>query len=228
MKKGMVVVFFSFQLSEGNQLGNSKIKVLIACEYSGTVRDEFLKLGFDAMSCDILPCESGIYYGNKGKHYEGDVFDLLYGKNDNYFDLMIAHPPCTHLSVSGARWFTEGKKPMHLRDDAIEFVQKLMDAPVKHIAIENPVSVISSYIRKSNQMINPYQFGDHEYKRTCLWLKNLPKLVETNNVKEATDKLPPKEKHRIWWLGSGKGKERSKFYKGIAQAMAKQWGDAIK
>jgi len=209
-------------------LGNSKIKVLIACEYSGTVRDEFLKLGFDAMSCDILPCESGIYYGNKGKHYEGDVFDLLYGKNDNYFDLMIAHPPCTHLSVSGARWFTEGKKPMHLRDDAIEFVQKLMDAPVKHIAIENPVSVISSYIRKSDQMINPYQFGDHEYKRTCLWLKNLPKLVETNNVKEATDKLPPKEKHRIWWLGSGKGKERSKFYKGIAQAMAKQWGDAIK
>ena len=203
-------------------------KVLIACEYSGTVRDEFLKLGFDAMSCDILPCESGIYYGNKGKHYEGDVFDLLYGKNDNYFDLMIAHPPCTHLSVSGARWFTEGKKPMHLRDDAIEFVQKLMDAPVKHIAIENPVSVISSYIRKSDQMINPYQFGDHEYKRTCLWLKNLPKLVETNNVKEATDKLPPKEKHRIWWLGSGKGKERSKFYKGIAQAMAKQWGDAIK
>lgn len=223
-----MVVFFSFQLSEGNQLGNSKIKVLIACEYSGTVRDEFLKLGFDAMSCDILPCESGIYYGNKGKHYEGDVFDLLYGKNDNYFDLMIAHPPCTHLSVSGARWFTEGKKPMHLRDDAIEFVQKLMDAPVKHIAIENPVSVISSYIRKSDQMINPYQFGDHEYKRTCLWLKNLPKLVETNNVKEATDKLPPKEKHRIWWLGSGKGKERSKFYKGIAQAMAKQWGDAIK
>lgn len=228
-----MVVFFSFQMSEGNQLGNRKIKnrqfkVLIACEYSGTVRDEFLKLGFDAMSCDILPCESGIYYGNKGKHYEGDVFDLLYGKNDNYFDLMIAHPPCTHLSVSGARWFTEGKKPMHLRDDAIEFVQKLMDAPVKHIAIENPVSVISSYIRKSDQMINPYQFGDHEYKRTCLWLKNLPKLVETNNVKEATDKLPPKEKHRIWWLGSGKGKERSKFYKGIAQAMAKQWGDAIK
>jgi len=220
----MVVVFFSFQMSEGNQLGNSKIKVLIACEYSGTVRDEFLKLGFDAMSCDILPCESEI----KGKHYEGNVFDLLYGKNSNDFDLMIAHPPCTHLSVSGARWFTEGKKPMHLRDDAIEFVQKLMDAPVKHIAIENPVSVISSYIRKSDQMINPYQFGDHEYKRTCLWLKNLPKLVETNNVKEATDKLPTKEKHRIWWLGGGKGKERSKFYKGIAQAMAKQWGDAIK
>jgi hypothetical protein len=220
----MVVAFFSFQPSEVNQLDNSKIKVLIACEYSGTVRDEFLKLGFDAMSCDILPCESKI----KGKHYEGNVFDLLYGKNSNYFDLMIAHPPCTHLSVSGARWFTEGKKPWSLRDDAIEFVQKLMDAPVKHIAIENPVSVISSYIRKSDQMINPYQFGDHEYKRTCLWLKDLPKLIDTDNVKEATDKLPVKEKHRIWWLGSGKGKERSKFYKGIAQAMAKQWGDAIK
>ena len=219
----MVVAFFSFQPSEVNQLDNSKIKVLIACEYSGTVRDEFLKLGFDAMSCDILPCESEI----KGKHYEGNVFDLLYGKNSNYFDLMIAHPPCTHLSVSGARWFTEGKKPWSLRDDAIEFVQKLMDAPVKHIAIENPVSVISSYIRKSDQMINPYQFGHKEYKRTCLWLKDLPKLIETDNVKAETDQLHPKEKNRIWWMGSGKGKERSLFYQGIAKAMAKQWGDYI-
>ena len=194
------------------------MKVLVACEYSGIVRDAFTSKGHDAWSCDILPTES------PGNHFQGDILEHL----NKGWDLMIAHPPCTHLSVSGARWFTEGKKPMHLRDDAIEFVQKLMDAPVKHIAIENPVSVISSYIRKSDQMINPYQFGDHEYKRTCLWLKNLPKLVETNNVKEATDKLPPKEKHRIWWLGGGKGKERSKFYKGIAQAMAKQWGDAIK
>ena len=102
-----------------------------------------------------------------------------------------------------------------------------MDAPIKHIAIENPVSVISSYIRKSDQMINPYQFGHYEYKRTCLWLKNLPKLKETKNVKEETDKLPAKEKHRIWWIGSGKGKERSKFYTGIADAMADQWGEYI-
>jgi len=197
-----------------------KIKVLVACEYSGTVRDAFLKLGFDAWSCDILPCESNI----KNRHYEEDIFNIL----DKGWDLMIAHPPCTHLSVSGARWFTEGKKPMHLRDEAIEFVKKLMNAPIKHIAIENPVSVISSYIRKSDQMINPFQFGHKEYKRTCLWLKNLPKLKETNNVKIETDKLPVKEKHRIHWLGSGKGKERSLFYKGIAEAMATQWGDYIK
>jgi hypothetical protein len=191
------------------------MKVLVACEYSGIVRDAFTKKGHDATSCDILPTES------EGKHYQGDVLDIL---NDGW-DLMIAHPPCTHLSVSGARWFTEGRKPMYLRDEAIEFVRKLMDAPINKIAIENPVSVISSYIRKSDQMINPFQFGHKEYKRTCLWLKNLPKLKETNNVKKETDTLPEKEKHRIWWIGGGKGKERSKFYTGIADAMADQWGE---
>lgn len=194
------------------------MKVLIACEYSGIVRDAFTKKGFDATSCDILPTES------EGKHYQGDVLDIL---NDGW-DLMIAHPPCTHLSVSGARWFTEGKKPMYLREQAIEFVKKLMDAPIDKICIENPVSVISSYIRKSDQMINPFQFGHMEYKRTCLWLKNLPKLQETNNVKQETDALPDKQKHRIWWIGSGKGKERSKFYTGIADAMANQWGEHLK
>lgn len=191
------------------------MKVLVACEYSGIVRDAFTKKGHDATSCDILPTES------EGKHYQGDVLDIL----DDGWDLMIAHPPCTHLSVSGARWFTEGKKPMYLRDEAIEFVRKLMDAPINKICIENPVSVISSYIRKSDQMINPFQFGHMEYKRTCLWLKNLTKLKETNNVKKETDALPDKEKHRIWWIGSGKGKERSKFYTGIADAMAEQWGE---
>jgi|TARA_R100000482_G_scaffold120823_1_gene66431 hypothetical protein len=194
------------------------MRVLIACEYSGIVRDAFTKKGFDATSCDILPTES------EGKHYQGDVLDIL---NDGW-DLMIAHPPCTHLSVSGARWFTEGKKPMYLREQAIEFVKKLMDAPIDKICIENPVSVISSYIRKSDQMINPFQFGHMEYKRTCLWLKNLPKLQETNNVKQETDALPDKQKHRIWWIGSGKGKERSKFYTGIADAMADQWGEHLK
>ncbi len=191
------------------------MKVLVACEYSGIVRDAFTKKGHDATSCDILPTES------EGKHYQGDVLDII---NDGW-DLMIAHPPCTHLSVSGARWFTEGRKPMYLRDEAIEFVKKLMDAPIDKICIENPVSVISSYIRKSDQMINPFQFGHMEYKRTCLWLKNLPKLKETNNVKKETDALPDKEKHRIWWIGGGKGKERSKFYTGIADAMANQWGE---
>tara|TARA_R100001129_G_scaffold151674_1_gene113915 strand:+ start:84 stop:671 length:588 start_codon:yes stop_codon:yes gene_type:complete len=195
------------------------MKILVACEYSGIVRDEFLKKGHDAISCDILPCESE-YYTKSDRHYKGDVMDIL---NDDW-DMMIAHPPCTHLSVSGARWFASGRKPMYLREEAIEFVRTLMEADIEKICIENPVSVISSYIRKSDQTINPYQFGHKEYKRTCLWLKNLPKLVETDNVKEETDKLPVSEKNRIWYMGSGKGKERSKFYKGIAKAMAEQWG----
>ena len=190
------------------------MKVLVACEYSGTVRDAFAAKGHDAWSCDILPTES------PGNHIQDDILKHL----DKDWDMMIAHPPCTHLSVSGARWFTEGKKPLYLRKNALNFVKKLMKAPIKKIAIENPVSVISSHIRKSDQTINPYQFGHKEYKRTCLWLKNLPKLRETNNVKKETDKLPPKLKQRIWWIGSGKGKERSLFYKGIANAMADQWG----
>ena len=189
------------------------MKVLVACEYSGIVRDAFTAKGHDAWSCDILPTES------PGNHYQGDVLKHL---NEGW-DLMIAHPPCTHLSVSGARWFTEGKKPMYLRNDALDFVKKLMDAPIPRIAIENPVSVISSYIRKSDQMIHPYQFGHKEFKRTCLWLKNLPKLKETNNVLKETKELPDKIAKRIWWMGSGKGKERSKFYTGIAEAMAEQW-----
>lgn len=195
------------------------MKILIACEYSGIVRDAFLKKGHDAISCDILPCESE-YYTGSDRHYQGDVMNIL---NDGW-DMMIAHPPCTHLSVSGARWFTSGHKPMYLREEAIKFVRTLMEADIEKICIENPVSVISSYIRKSDQLINPYQFGHKEYKRTCLWLKNLPKLIETNNVKEETDKLPISKKNRIWYMGSGKGKERSKFYTGIADAMADQWG----
>lgn len=190
------------------------MKVLIACEYSGIVRDAFSLRGHDSWSCDILPTES------PGNHIIGNVLNHL----DKGWDLMIAHPPCTHLSVSGARWFTEGKKPIKLRTDALNFVRHLMNAPIEKIAIENPVSVISSHIRKSDQTINPYQFGHKEFKRTCLWLKNLPKLKETNNVLEETKKLPDKVAKRIWWLGSGKGKERSLFYPGIAKAMAEQWG----
>ena len=194
------------------------MRILVACEYSGIVRDAFAAKGHDAWSCDILETEA------PGKHLKGDVLNFL----DMNWDLMVAHPPCTHLSVSGARWFTEGKKPMHLRKKALEFVQKLMDAPIDRICIENPVSVISSHIREADQLINPYQFGDMEYKRTCLWLKNLPRLKDTDNVLEETKKLPEKESKRIWWLGSGKGKERSKFNKGIAEAMAEQWGDESK
>tara|TARA_R100000781_G_scaffold68332_1_gene43024 strand:- start:600 stop:1217 length:618 start_codon:yes stop_codon:yes gene_type:complete len=191
------------------------MKVLVACEYSGIVRNAFTAKGHDAWSCDILDTES------EGNHIKGNALEQL----DKGWDLMVAHPPCTHLSVSGARWFTEGKKPIKLREDALDFVHKLMNAPIKRICIENPVSVISSHIRKADQTINPYQFGHTEYKKTCLWLKNLPLLEETDNVLEETKLLPNKIAKRIWWLGSGKGKERSKFYTGIALAMADQWGD---
>ena len=191
------------------------MRVLVACEYSGVVRDAFAAKGHDAWSCDILDSES------EGQHIRGDALEVLH----KGWDLMIAHPPCTHLSVSGARWFTEGKKPMFLRENALDFVKKLMAAPIDRICIENPVSVISSHIREADQTINPYQFGHTEYKRTCLWLKNLPLLKETDNVLEKTRELPDKIANRIWWLGSGKGKERSKFYTGIASAMADQWGD---
>ena len=194
------------------------MKVLVACEYSGIVRNAFTAKGHDAWSCDILDSES------EGNHIKGNALEKL----DKGWDLMVAHPPCTHLSVSGARWFTEGKKPMKLREDALDFVHKLMNAPIKRICIENPISVISSHIRQADQTINPYQFGHTEYKKTCLWLKNLPLLEETDNVLEETKLLPDKIAKRIWWLGSGKGKERSKFYTGIASAMANQWGDESK
>ena len=189
------------------------VRILVACEYSGIVRDAFTAKGHDAWSCDVLPTES------PGNHIQDDVLNHL----DKGWDMMIAHPPCTHLSVSGARWFTEGKKPLYLREQALDFVKSLMDAPINKIAIENPVSVISSHIKKSDQTINPYQFGHPEQKRTCLWLKNLPKLNETNNVYDEMMKLPLKIRTRIHWMGSNKGKERSKFYSGIAQAMADQW-----
>jgi hypothetical protein len=198
------------------------MKVLVACEYSGIVRDAFIKKGHNAISCDILPSESDL-----GEHYQGDVMDIL---NDDW-DLMIAHPPCTHLSVSGARWFTSGHKPMYLRDEAIEFVRTLMEADIEKICIENPISVIASYIRKSDQLIHPYHFGQPVQKSTCLWLKNLPKLkhtkvVDPEFVKSGTG--------RIWskWFwetsllpANERSKARSKFWTGIAKAMASQWGE---
>ena len=194
------------------------MRILVGCEYSGIVRDAFAMRGHDAWSCDILDTES------EGNHIKGNVLEYL----DLNWDVAIFHPPCTHLSVSGARWFTEGKKPMKLREDALYFVKKLMEAPIERICIENPVSVISSHIREADQTINPYQFGHTEYKKTCLWLKNLPLFKETDNVLEETKKLPDNISKRIWYLGSGKGKERSKFYTGIASAMADQWGDKDK
>ena len=181
------------------------MKVLIACEFSGIVREAFKAKGHDALSCDLLPSEI------PGNHYQGDVRDII----DNGFDLMIAHPPCTHLAVSGARWFKDKKVE---QKEALDFVRFLMDANIPKIAIENPISIISSHIRKPDQIIQPWQFGHGETKKTCLWLKNLPLLQPTNIVdgrKDRIHKLPPSENR---W------KERSRTYEGIAKAMADQWG----
>jgi len=181
------------------------MKVLVACEYSGTVRDAFISQGHDAISCDLLPTDK------PGPHYQGDVRDILH----DGFDLMIAHPPCTHLAVSGARWFKEKQKE---QAEALDFVQLLLNAPIEKIALENPISIISSRIRRPNQIIQPWQFGHGETKATCLWLKNLPCLVPTDIVegREAkVHRMPP---------SADRWKLRSTTYKGIAQAMAEQWG----
>lgn len=181
------------------------MRVLVACEYSGTVRDAFIAKGHDAMSCDLLPTDK------PGPHYQGDVFDII---NDGW-DLMIAHPPCTHLAVSGARWF---KDKVTEQEEALDFVRRLINADVDRICIENPVSIISSKIRKPDQTIQPWQFGHGETKRTCLWLKRLPKLVPTDIV-DGRDQ-------RIWKLppSTDRWKIRSTTFQGIANAMANQWG----
>lgn len=183
------------------------MKVLVACEYSGRVRDAFLARGHDAMSCDLLPTDA------PGPHYQGDVFDII----GNGWDLMIAHPPCTDLAVSGARHFA-AKIADGRQQRALDFVRALLDAPIERIALENPISVISSKIRKPDQIIQPWQFGHGETKATCLWLKNLPPLVPTDIVdgREArVHRMPP---------SADRWKKRSETYLGIAKAMADQWG----
>lgn len=183
------------------------LKVLIACEYSGRVRDAFAKLGHFAMSCDLLPSDA------PGLHYQGDVFDVI----DQGWDIMIAHPPCTHLAVSGARHFA-AKQASGVQQEALEFVRRLLDAPVAKIALENPISIISSRIRKPDQIIQPWQFGHGETKATCFWLKGLPELLSTEIVsgREArVHRIPPSPDR--WKL-------RSTTYQGIADAMAAQWG----
>ena len=183
------------------------MRVLVACEYSGTVRDAFIARGHDAMSCDLLPTDQ------PGPHYQGDVFDII---NDGW-DLMIAHPPCTHLAVSGARHFAE-KRADGRQQEAIDFFMAIINAPIEKIAVENPICIMSSVYRKPDQIIQPWQFGHGETKATCLWLKGLPKLVPTNIVdgREARiHKLPP---------SADRWKIRSKTYQGIADAMASQLG----
>ena len=195
-------------------------KILIACEESQTVCKAFREKGFEAYSCDIQDCSGG----HPEWHIKGDVLDVI---NDGW-DLIIAHPPCTHLAVSGARWFKEGIKPLSLQDEASDFFMKFINANCKYIAVENPICIMSTRYRKPDQIINPFQFGHPEQKKTCLWLKGLPKLKETNNVYDYMMTLPVKERTRIHWLGSNKSKERSKTYEGIAKAMAEQWGEFIK
>lgn len=191
------------------------MRVLIACEYSGKVRSAFEKMGHVAVSCDLLPTEI------PGFHYTGDVFDII---NEGW-DLMVAHPPCTDLAVSGAAWFKE-KIADGRQQRALDFVQALMDAPIPMIAIENPISVISSKIRKPDQIIQPWMFGHKETKATCLWLKGLPKLVPTTDLKEETMALPKKERMRLHYLppSADRWKIRSETFQGIADAMANQWG----
>jgi len=201
------------------------MKVLVACEYSGIVRDAFLDAGHDAYSCDILPTESA-HADGQGRHFQMDIFDCIDEcvKLGWLPDLMIAHPPCTHLSVSGQWCYSKGFKPLYKKFEALAFVDRLMRVDIPKICIENPVSIISGQIRKSDQTINPFQFGHTEQKRTCLWLKNLPLLEPTENVYDEMMLLDKKVRNRVLWLGSNKGKERSIFFKGIAQAMAEQWG----
>ncbi len=182
------------------------MRVLIACEFSGTVRRAFEALGHSAWSCDLLPADDGSHY-----HYQCDVRKVI----PQDWDLMIAHPPCTHLAVSGARWF---KEKVAEQAAALDFVRTLLETPIPRIALENPISVISSRIRKPDQIIQPWQFGHGEVKATCLWLKNLPKLIPTNVVEG---------RHPACWLaspGPDRWKIRSRTYEGIAAAMADQWG----
>lgn len=192
------------------------MRVLVACEFSGVVREAFRRRGHDAWSCDLLPADDGSPY-----HFQCDVRDMLAAPY--WWDLMIAHPPCTRLAVSGARWF-------HLYQDeqeaALDFVRLLMAAPIPRIAIENPISVISSRIRKPNQIIQPWMFGHPETKATCLWLKNLPLLKPTNDVRHVMESLPKKERNRVHYASPGpdRWKKRSVTFQGIAEAMAAQWG----
>lgn len=190
------------------------MKVLVGCEYSGVVREAFRSRGHDAYSCDLIPADDGSPY-----HLQCDVLDVL----DDGWELAIFHPPCTHLAVSGAAWF---KYKQQEQADALQFVRDLLAAPIPRIALENPVSVISSKIRKPDQIIQPWQFGHTEQKKTCLWLKNLPALVETDNVYDRMMTLPKRERERLHYLppSPDRGKLRSATYTGIARAMADQWG----
>ena len=198
-------------------------KVLVACEYSGTVRDAFIRAGHAAMSCDLLPTDAA------GPHYQGDVKYVL----DNEWDLLIAHPPCTYMTNSGVSWLHKDPTRWAALDDAAAFFNLLLDAPVNRIAVENPI--MHKYAkerignRKQDQVVQPWMFGHMEQKGTCLWLKNLPLLTATNNVKTEMLLLPDNERQRLHYLSPSldRWKLRSKTYQGIADAMAAQWGTLL-
>ncbi len=198
-------------------MGRRMMKVLIACEFSGTVRDAFIAKGCDAMSCDLLPTEKD------GPHYQGDVRDIL----GDGWDLMVAHPPCTHLAVSGAKWFS---KKQRQQAEALDFVRLLMDCQVPRWCIENPVSVISTKIRKPDQIIQPWQFGHEATKTTCLWLNGLPKLTPTKIVGKGEFVTFASGNRMAKWYADAarlsplqRAKVRSQTFDGIANAMADQW-----
>lgn len=185
------------------------MRVAVLCEFSGTVRDAFIRAGHDAISCDLLLSDSDF-----GPHIQGDCLEQDWSS----YDLIIAHPPCTHLAVSGARWF---KDKLPEQKEALQFVQNIMNIDVQRMAIENPISIISSRIRKPDQIIQPWQFGHGETKSTCLWLKGLPHLIPTNIVNGREPKV------HYASPGPDRWKVRSLTYKGIADAMAQQWGEFI-
>ena len=209
------------------------MKILVACEESQAVTKELRKLGHEAFSCDLLPCSGG----HPEWHFQQDVFDVI----KQGWDMMIAHPPCTFLAVSGARWMYDkdgsvNQERLKNQNEALEFVKRLMDAPIDKIAIENPISVISSNIRKPEQIIQPWMFGDKAQKSTCLWLKNLPLLEATDIVDkgefiEFTSKKGVKKRQPKWYFDALKEAKtpaerrtlRSKTFQGIAEAMANQW-----
>jgi hypothetical protein len=209
------------------------MKILVACEESQAITKELRALGHEAFSCDILPCSGG----HPEWHFQQDVFDVI----EQGWDMMIAHPPCTYLAVSGARWLynkdgSKNEERWRNQAEALQFVQRLMDAPIDKIAIENPVSVISSHIRKPDQIVHPWMFGDKASKSTCFWLKNLPKLEPTDIVEkgefiEFISKKGIKKRQPKWYFDALKEAKtpaerrtlRSKTFKGMAQAIAKQW-----
>jgi hypothetical protein len=204
------------------------MRILVACEESQAVTKELRALGHQAYSCDLLPCSGG----HPEWHYNQDVFEVI----DKGWDMMIAHPPCTYLSVSGARWMynkdgTRNQDRWQKQQDALSFVQRLMDAPIDKIAIENPVSVISSQIRKPDQIVQPWMFGDAATKTTCLWLKNLPPLLPTEIVDKGEFVTFSSGKRMSKWYNDARkgrhGHKRSKTFQGIAKAMATQWTNSI-